>query len=340
MCFAPAFMSDTPRIEGRQAWHLLVWDLEGAPATWQSQLKLKYTQNPIFALVSGLGTDEWAPVHQFCEAEKIPCLFPNIDAPASRTEGHYSFYFSKGVVVEAQVAAHYLAGKASALGLERVIQLHRGSGAGTRAAEALRGAVETRLQVEDRIFSGTDVTTFRSAVSGLGNSDVLVAWLDHADLRALTTVDPPAAGMILLSGWLGGWENMPLPTAWKRVSLIAYPIDAPKRRSARMEFNLRPWLIGKSIAAADELLLGNTLTACNLLYEGVLRLRGTFFRDYLVELTENYPAGMGNAPAPQAYPRFSLGPGQRFSSKGAYIVRFKSPELTELELVQDWTVPQ
>jgi hypothetical protein len=99
-------------------------------------------------------------------------------------------------------------------------------------------------------------------------------------------------------------------------------------------------LRGKGVAPADEVLIGNTLAACNMLHEGVLRLRGAFFRDYLVELTERYPTAMGNAPAPQAYPSFILGPGQRFSSRGAYVVRFKAPELSELELVQDWTVPQ
>jgi hypothetical protein len=105
-----------------------------------------------------------------------------------------------------------------------------------------------------------------------------------------------------------------------------------------MRFNLHPWLRGKAIAAADEVLLGNTLAACNVLHEGVLRLRGAFFRDYLVEVTERYPS-MGNAPAPQAYPRFTLGPGQRFSSLGAYVVRFKLPALDELELVRDWIIP-
>ena len=85
--------------------------------------------------------------------------------------------------------------------------------------------------------------------------------------------------------------------------------------------------------------MGNSLAACNLLIEGVLRMRGAFFRDYLVELTENYPSGMGNAPAPEAFPRFVIGPGQRYTSKGAYIVKFKPPELSELELVRDWTVP-
>ena len=86
-------------------------------------------------------------------------------------------------------------------------------------------------------------------------------------------------------------------------------------------------------------LLGNTLAACSLLSESMSRLRGSYFRDYLVEMIENYPTGMGNAPAAQAFPRFTLGPGQRYSSKGAYIVKFKDADGAELELVHDWLVP-
>jgi hypothetical protein len=324
---------------GRQAWQLVTWDLEGAPTGWMTQLRSKYAEQPVFAVVSGLGTDEWAPVHHFCELEKIPCLFPNVDAVPEAAAGQYTFYFSKGVVLEAQVAAHYLTTEASRLGIARVVQLRREAGSGARAAVALREALQAGgVPVEDRILKGADADGVQPAVAGLQRSDALVLWLGQEDLRALASSAPPDVATIMLSGLFGGWERAPLAPAWKRASLMLYQLDAPTRRAARMGFNLHPWLRGKAIAAADEVLLGNTLAACNVLHEGVLRLRGAFFRDYLVEVTERYPS-MGNAPAPQAYPRFTLGPGQRFSSLGAYVVRFKLPALDELELVQDWIIP-
>jgi hypothetical protein len=48
---------------------------------------------------------------------------------------------------------------------------------------------------------------------------------------------------------------------------------------------------------------------------------------------------MGNAPAPQAYPRFELGPGQRFSARGGYLVRLTDESHHRLEPVMEWTVP-
>jgi hypothetical protein len=138
---------------------------------------------------------------------------------------------------------------------------------------------------------------------------------------------------------LGGLEQAPLMPSWKQVALLIYPYDPPYRWDYRMAYNLRPWLTEQGLTPADERLQGNSLSACRLLEESMLRLRGRYLRDYLVEWIENYPASMGNAPAAQAYPRFSLGPGQRFSSKGAYLARFAAADPSRLEQVEDWIVP-
>src|SRR5262245_46202296 len=255
-----------PESPGRQSWQLVTWDLEGAPSGWVTQLRSKQAKQPVFAVVSGLGADEWAPVHEFCELERIPCLFPNVDAVPEATAGQYSFYSSKGVVLEAQVAAHYLTTNASRLGIARVVQLRREVGAGARAAIALREALKAGgVAVEDRILKGDGANDVQPSLAGLQRSDSLVLWLGQEDLRALASGGPPEVATIMLSGLLGGWEHVPLAPAWKRTSLMIYHIDAPTRRAARMRFNLHPWLRGKAIAAADEVLLGNTLTACNVL---------------------------------------------------------------------------
>lgn len=39
------------------------------------------------------------------------------------------------------------------------------------------------------------------------------------------------------------------------------------------------------------------------------------------------------------YPRFSLGAGQRYASKGSYLVRFAGADGSELIAATDWIVP-
>jgi hypothetical protein len=167
----------------------------------------------------------------------------------------------------------------------------------------------------------------------------LVLWLREADLAAVTRSSPTAAGLVLVSGLLGGQDQAPISDAWKQHTLLVYPYDPPQRWRLRSAYNLGTWLDQQGIPRADQRLQGNTLAACNLLGESMARLRGRYLRDYLVEWTENYSTGMGNAPAPQAFPRFSIGPGQRFTSKGAYIARFAPDDPERLEPVAGWIIP-
>jgi hypothetical protein len=335
-----------PELEGEAPpgylpWRLHVWDLVGPPETWGQQLQEHYVRQPVFALVSGLGSDQWSPVEAFCESNRIPCLFPNLEVPGTPTGGRYSFYFYKGVLLEAEVAARYLKDRRARLGISRVVQVSGADGSGIRAAAALRSALDgAGIGVEDRVLTGSQGDVGGSPLEGLTPADALVLWLRGPDVAALSAAaPPPAAGVVLVSGLLGGEEKAPLSAAWKGRALLIYPFDPPYRWERRMAYNLRTWLDQHGLPRADERLQGNTLAACNLLSEGMLRLRGRYLRDYLVEWTENYPTAMGNAPAPQAFPRFSLGPGQRFSSKGAYIARFAPADPSRLERVEDWIVP-
>jgi mono/diheme cytochrome c family protein len=334
------FRERQPREAGGQAWRLHVWELAGAPDTWGAQLEAKYNAQPVFALISGLGNDTWEPIHRFAQFEKIPSLFPNLDLAPLAEQDAYSFYFSRGLVLEAEVIGQYFLETATASGLNRVVQLDLDGSAGAKAAAALSDVLKSHaIPVEERILRRATSEEIATYLSDLTPSDMLVMWFERSQLAALARVALPRVGEIMVSGWQSGFENAPLPAEWKRMASMVYPIDAPQRRAARFEFNLRPWLKKHTIEHPDEILLGNTLAACNLLSESVSRLRGHFFRDYLVEMIQNYPTGMGNAPASQAFPRFGLGPGQRYSSKGAYIVRFKDPDTNELELLHDWLVP-
>jgi hypothetical protein len=44
-------------------------------------------------------------VQEFCEEERLPCLFPNVEAPAGSASDFYRVYFSRGVLLEAQLIA-------------------------------------------------------------------------------------------------------------------------------------------------------------------------------------------------------------------------------------------
>ncbi len=64
-----------------------------------------------------------------------------------------------------------------------------------------------------------------------------------------------------------------------------------------------------------------------------IQMLDNYYRDYLVERAEDMPSPGANV---TAYPRLGLASGQRFASKGAYIVRFDGAKpVAETE----WIVP-
>ena len=321
-----------PRHPGKtfrgHTWKLHVWDLAGPPETWRAQLQQHYQRQPVFALLSGLGEADWQPVHRYCEDTGLPCLFPNVQLPGADSEDSYSFYLSPGLALDVDVLAWHLRERREALGVRRVLQVASGE-AGAAAAARLR------MKLSDGGIAVEDRATAAEALREAGNGDALALWLPPAELARLHG-EPPRAPLFL-SGTLSGADRPPLPPAWRSRIRIVHPYDAPGNWAKRMRHNLQPWLAKQGLETVDARLQGNTLTACNLTFEAMLRLEGRYLRDFLVENMENY--SMGNQAAPAPFPRFSLGPGQRYGSKGAYIVRFGGPGEARIVRDSDWIVP-
>ncbi|MFH1029011.1 MAG: amino acid ABC transporter substrate-binding protein, partial [Pseudomonadota bacterium] len=58
-----------------------IWELKGPPESWPGQLAAYYNANPVFAVLGGISNSDWRPIHEFCESQRLPCLFPITDFP-------------------------------------------------------------------------------------------------------------------------------------------------------------------------------------------------------------------------------------------------------------------
>ena len=83
------------RYKPYRKWNLHIWNLTGDPSSWKSQLEKKYAEQPIFAIIGGYGN--WQPIHEFCEQNRVPSLFPITDTPGISKSDFYTLYFSKGI---------------------------------------------------------------------------------------------------------------------------------------------------------------------------------------------------------------------------------------------------
>jgi hypothetical protein len=320
-------------------WVLHVWELKGAPATWPAQLDAYYKGRPVFALLGGAGEGSWRPVHDFCEREGVPCLFPDTELPAGA--GAYTLYLSGGLAVEAGALARHLRERDWPAGAKRVVQVYRDGGGGPVLARALarelrgQGAPELR----ERVIRGSQRLTpaFWKEVLEAERPRVLVLWLDEADLTTLDSARPAAdavAEIYLSFGLLRESPRRALQNLRERVYLT-YPYALPSPESPHV-YRVRAWLRARGVAPADERLQLNTHFALSVADHALTRMAGNFSRDYFVEAVEQETETALN---PGVFPRLSLGPGQRFASKGSYIVRPSGRAPGGLEPASRWIIP-
>jgi hypothetical protein len=316
-------------------WNLHVWELTGPAESWQEQLEKHFAAQPVFAVLSGLGGSNWAPVQQFCEQAQLPCLFPNVDAvPRDADRGFYSLYFTRGVGLEADLIAQALGSAAPTVPpLRQVHQVFREGDVGAGAAAALAAALKDGpARVTQSVLpAGAGAGSIASALRALPADTAVVLWLRPADLAELPALP---AGAIYVSGTMGNVDAAPLPEAWRARAHIAYPFDLPQSRRVRLDYPLG-WFRVRKIPVVDERLQADTWLACGLASETIKHMVDTFVPEYLVERLEDTAE---HRIITGYYPRLSLAPHQRFASKGGFLVH-ATPGLAQWVPEGPWVSP-
>jgi hypothetical protein len=314
-------------------WVLHVWELTGPAASWREQLDRKFAETPVFAVLSGIAGKDWTPVTDFCERRAVPCLFPNVEQPpADADRNFHTLYFSRGVLLEADLIAAGL--KNLPAGAPRIKVLYRAGDIGEAGARSLAAQLPAGSVVSRVIPQGANARAVTQAVRDLSGTDAIVLWLRPADLAALEGTPAPR-NPVYLSGVMGGLDAAPLPSGWRDHAHMAYPVDLPERRRVRVDYSLA-WFRIRKIPVVAEQVQVDTYLACGLLSETVKHMVDAFIPDYLVERLEDT---VEHRIVTGYYPRLSLGPHQRFASKGGYLVHFATTGSQRLIPDGDWTNP-
>jgi len=314
--------SRTMMFMANRHWQLHVWRLSGPASTWTSQLERHLADEPVLAVISGQGGGNWVPVQTFCERQRLPCLFPNVEVPPAKAdEDFYSLYFSRGLLLEADLIASRIAETARTAPVTAVRQVYRAGDSGAAGAQALVAALASRGMTVSRqvLAAGAAGSGVAEAVRRTRAAEALVLWLRPADLQALGPL-PARATTILMSGLMGGLDRSPLPPDWRLRTQLAYPFDLPGARRVRVDF-ARGWFAIRHIPVVDEQVQSDTYLACGLLAETLSHMADTFLRDYLVERVVDT---LDHRTLTGYYPRLTLATGQRFASKGGYLVHLNT----------------
>ena len=293
-------------------WKLDVWELKGDRSTWKTQLQKFYDKRPVFAMIGGLSSGSWKPIGQFCEMNKLPCLFPSTKLPHAEPKDWYSFHFSKGVELEANILAKHLNLKNGT----HAIQVYC-SDVASAAAKILKGKlIKTKLIVDELKFNCVDnlpINKLQSYI--LENSDaVVILWLNKEKLlkiNAALKLPKLYLSSVLLNGNLDNLSKLESDSVF-----VTYLNRLPDKRDSAMT-RFKVWAKLRKIATTHPKLQADAFFAVFAANDSLEHIRRFRIQDYLLEMLD-HSEGL-----PLYLPRYtnaSLGPGQRFLSKGGYIL--------------------
>jgi mono/diheme cytochrome c family protein len=324
------------RDKAYREWVLEPWRLTGPAESWPAQLESLYRKQPVFALLSGISNGPWRPIHEFCERNQIPSLLPNTDMPPLDGDGGYSVYFNRGISLEARAITEHLSRQPHG---ERILQIFRADERGRFAAAALSEALAAKngLSVADWPLDeshplGADAVVERTKAT------TLVLWLGKDDVQRLGGLLDSALGdvKLYLSSTLIGGSLVSVPDAVRKRGHLAHPYFLPKDREQRGR-SVQLWLKSRGIEALDERIQAQTYFACLLATDALMHIRRNFFREYLLDRIDHADPIASRA---WIHPGMSLGPGQRYLSKGCYIIDLRGAELgSDWKPRATWIVP-
>jgi hypothetical protein len=316
-----------------------VWLLKGPPDTWSAQLEDYYRAKPVFALVGGISTLPWEPVHRFCEVHRLPCILPLTDLPSISSTDHCTLYFSKGYFQEGEAAARHADRTLDPAGPGNVVQIvdatpearalatgfqETWSGLGKGQAETLtleKGALPSAESLADLIKK-------RKATS-------IMLWTgpeSYGLLKTMAALPERPASVLMSSARLGGglWD---LPSEARSFTFITYPFRRPGPTTVLPKMRSRPVVVNKEFLKNDRRIGSRTHTLIDLLTDRLAMMERNFYRDYLIDLFD-----LMEDQALTDYENLSFHSGRSYGSDGCYIMQLSEGPNPSLVRRSEWAL--
>ena len=329
------------RYQAYRKWKHSFWHLEGAPDTWQSQLQRLYKESPPFAILSGSIGGQANIVHEFCEQFQIACILPMTDVPPPTEEGFYSLYFSSGVRLEAQVIADYMIGNTSSDGAGALL-LYNDDPGGIAAKETIVQQLSGRDAASVRpykIKTGRVLSTAEwTRLLKTSSAEKLILLVSSAQLQNLVSPGLDVSMLpetIITAEAITDWSRSPTASAIADRVLHVYPYSLPT--PGRTQFPREDvWLKARGIELSDDIIAAKVLFACKAFGMALADIQSNFTREYLLESLEH---ALDSSFLTSLYPRTTLGPDQRFLSRGAYLTSLTEMQGQIVVTNGSWTQP-
>ena len=317
---------------------LSVWRLKGPPASWGHQLEAYLAKEPVFALLGGISYREWRPIHAFCEAHQLPCLFPLTDLPVVSATDWYTLYFSKGYYQEGQAAARYLHSLDAQAGQGPMLQIFQAGPEGRDLAAGFRetqqelglGAVKEVVLKKGEALSAARLRTLLQQE----HPSTVLLWAGPESFQALNAVAEQAERptRIFLSSRLLGQKVLAVPDQARSFTFLTYPYRDPKDEPIVSRY-ANPLLAGLSKHRPETRVSTRAYSMLQIFQAAFVDMDRNLYRDNFLDRI-----GMMQDYLLPDYLRLSFGPGQRYASKGCFIMQLSPGPDPKLIRKSDWVI--
>lgn len=321
---------------------LQIWDLKGPAETWGAQLAAYQAKDQVFAVLGGISNQPWQPIHDFCETQRIPCLYPITDLPVVSPDDWYTLYFNKGYFQEGDAAARFLHRMPELDPQTVILQLVEDTPIGRALAAGFTSARrELGLpEVETLQLSSAELQNQQQLVKlvSAANPGILLVW---ASDRALPALPALMQGLrtpqqLFLSSKALGTATATLPEELRERTYLTFPFrlnpyfgdEEGTGFLARVPLNTT-WqsFADRRIASRTVTMLSQAVT------QGLQSIYDNLYRDHLLDVMS-----MQMDRVVYDYERLSFGPGQRYASKGCYIIQLGPGAEPELIPRSEWVI--
>jgi len=312
------------------------WVVKGPPGTWRAQLEDYYKREPVFALIGGITKGEWKPIHEFSEENRIPCLFPITDFPYISDTDWYTMYVSRGYQQEGEGAAKYINGSPDLLKDRPVVEIVRESREGRALSEGFHRAWKEagrEMPLRFSLKEGEELTAgFLIRLAEKEKPGVILIWDGPSALPAVVKFrgKDDQIPVFVASGYLGR-DVWTLDETIRDMTYITYPYVLPQDEAKRrLEI---PFLNSRNLKGDAQRIFNRTYPVIPVLAQAFMDMRGNYYRDTFLDVVSM----MADRWVPM-YERLSFGPGQRYASKGCYIVQLSKGPVPQLIPKSEWVV--
>jgi hypothetical protein len=140
--------------------------------------------------------------------------------------------------------------------------------------------------------------------------------------------------MIFASSSLLGGAVLSLPVEVRGFTFLTKPDSFPEDEK-RARLATKSWLGAKRLPVTNFEIQSKMYFLGGMLTGSVNMMRDDFYRDYFFDIVDMM---RDQYYVIAVYPRLSFGPGQRYASKGCYIVQVGDGEEPKLEKRSNWVV--